>query len=410
MRTSDFLIIGAGIIGINLALQLRKRYPNCSIIVLEKERRLGEHSSGRNSGVLHAGFYYTADSLKARFTRDGNRILKEYIRRKGLKLNECGKLVVAKNEEELKFIDELMARGKRNGVELEKIDEKQAREIEPRVKTHEYAIYSPSTATADPLEVIKAFRDDALAAGVSIEMHQIIKKIEGNRVETEKATFEGGYVINAAGLYADQIAHRFGYGEGYAILPFKGLSLRSNEPAGAFRTNIYPVPDLRNPFLGVHVTVTVDGKGKIGPTAIPAFWKEQYGGLKNFRFKELAEIVWRGSQLMIYSDFNFRKLAFEEFMKYNRHHLVELSTSLADSIRTENYKQWGQPGIRAQLLNLNSRQLVMDFYYEGDDRSFHVLNAVSPGWTCAIPFCEHMVCKIDELINKSAIQNFRQKP
>lgn len=387
----DFMIIGGGIIGVNLALTLKRRYPDSSVCVTDKEAQLGLHASGRNSGVIHAGFYYSANSLKARFTRDGNRCLKAFIRQHKLPLNECGKLVVAKDETELETLDQLLIRGRCNGVELHKISAQEAQEIEPRVKTHQYALWSPSTATSDPVAVIEAFRAQAQQIGVQFHYQQAFRKRKKNRIWTSTECFDCGYVINAAGLYADRIAHAFGFGLNYAIFPFKGLYLKSNQPAGSFRTNVYPVPDLRNPFLGVHVTVAVDGHHKIGPTAIPAFWREQYAGMECFRLNEFIQIAAQGSQMMLRANFDFRRLALEELRKYQRSHLVQLSQSLATGLNTSSFQHWGRAGIRAQLLNLKDKSLEMDFVYEGDNKSFHILNSVSPGWTCAIPFSQYLV-------------------
>jgi (S)-2-hydroxyglutarate dehydrogenase len=395
-NTADFIIIGAGIIGVNLALELRRRNPGKSVLVLEKERRLGLHGSGRNSGVLHAGFYYTADSLKARFTRDGNRQMKAYIKEKGLPINECGKLVVTKNEGELGQLDELFRRAERNGVEVEELTEAQAKGIDPRAKTCQRALYSPHTATAEPLAVLEAMKEDAELAGVGFALHERVLDYDGECLKTDRGAYSGGYIVNAAGLYADQIAHRFGFGERYRILPFKGLYLYSSEAPGSFQTNIYPVPDLRNPFLGVHVTLTTDGHAKIGPTAIPAFWREQYGGMGGFSLREFAEIALLDARLWFGANFAFRSLARQELAKYNRRHLVKLSESLARGMRQADYVKWGKPGIRAQLLDVEKRALVMDFLYEGDERSFHVLNTVSPGWTCSIPFSKYLADAIEE--------------
>jgi L-2-hydroxyglutarate oxidase LhgO len=396
-KNTDYLIIGAGIIGINMALHLKRRHPGASITVIDKEPEPGLHGSGRNSGVLHAGFYYTANSLKARFTRDGNAALKDFIRERGLPLNECGKLVVAKNEEELPTLDELLKRAAANGVELHKISEKEAKEIEPRVKTCGHALWSPATATADPVPVLNAFRREAAACGIEFRFSEPFVSCAGSRVRTGTMEFDAGFVVNAAGLYADRVAHAFGFGKNYTMMPFKGLYLKSNEPVGSFRTNIYPVPDLRNPFLGVHVTVAVDGHHKIGPTAIPAFWREQYKGVENFRFKEWLETAVLGSRLMLKADFDFRRLAVEELRKYHRAHLVRLSQALATGLEPQTLRRWGPSGIRAQLLNRQKNSLEMDFVFEGDKQSFHVLNSVSPGWTCSIPFTEYLVEEMEKV-------------
>jgi len=390
MNNTDFLIIGGGVIGLSIARVLKKRFSDSRVTLIEKEKGLGFHGSGRNSGVLHAGFYYSSDSLKAKFTRTGNQRLTEYCESRGLKINKCGKLVVAKNEEELQRFNELLERGKKNGVPLQCLTKAEAREIEPRVKTFEKALYSPSTATIDPLEVIMAMQKDAEDEGVDIHLGTGYLQAQGNRVSTSSGSYEARMVINAGGLYADKIAMDFGFSKKYRILPFKGLYLNSDEPPGSLRTNIYPVPNLRNPFLGTHFTVTVAGKTKIGPTALPALWREQYQGTKNLCWSEVLEILARQCGLFISSNFNFKALACEEIRKRSRPHLVALASSLAEGVELNNYRTWGKPGIRAQLINIEERKLEMDFVIEGDQDSIHVLNAVSPAFTCALPFAEYV--------------------
>ena len=322
--TTDFLIIGGGIIGVSIARELRRVYPGSTVTLLEKEAKLGLHASGRNSGVLHAGFYYSADSLKARFTRDGNLALSDYCAARGIPLNKCGKLVVAHSEADHPQMDELLRRGQLNNVPLESITEEDALKIEPRVKTCERAIFSPTTATADPLAVLGAMKEDALTEGVKFSLGTAFKTGVRNHITTLQGNWSAGYVLNAAGLHADSIARQFGFSEHYRIIPFKGLYLYSDEAPGSFRTNIYPVPDLRNPFLGVHFTVTVDGQAKIGPTAIPAFWREQYHGMENFEPVDCIQTLWRELGLIFFAGFDFKRLAAQELAKYNRRHLVSL--------------------------------------------------------------------------------------
>jgi L-2-hydroxyglutarate oxidase LhgO len=398
METADFLVIGGGVIGLNIARTLRRRHPDSSITLLEKEPQCGLHASGRNSGVIHAGFYYSADSLKARFTREGNQRMLAYCDSRKIPVNRCGKLVVARNADDLPRLDELLRRGKVNGVPLDSITEDEARKIEPRVKTWQRAIFSPATATADPMRVISAMRDDAISEGVRIKQGVTYIGRRASHVTTSEGDFSAGYLINAAGLYADQVALDFDFSQNYRILPFKGLYLYSDEPSGAFKTNIYPVPDLRNPFLGVHFTLVADGHAKIGPTAIPAFWREQYTALGNFKLSEFAQILWRDLGLIAFAGFDFKRLAFEELQKYSRSRMVSLASDLASDVKVENYRRWGKPGIRAQLMNITNRKLEMDFVIEGDDKSLHVLNAVSPAWTCSLPFSEYVCDRIAELI------------
>ncbi len=398
MKNPDFLIAGGGIMGICIAREIRQRFQNASVIVLEKEHRCGLHASGRNSGVIHAGFYYTADSLKAKFTREGNLALTQFCDEEKIPVNRCGKLVVAQDEKDLPQLDELLRRGQRNGVPLEAMSESEARRVEPRVRTHQRAIYSPTTSTTDPFEVLNALTRRAQAEGIILSTGVAYKGRRGLEVRTSTGAFQPGYFVNAAGLYADKIALDFGFSEKYRVLPFKGLYLYSEEAPGSFRTNIYPVPDLRNPFLGVHFTVTPAGKAKIGPTAIPALWREQYEGFQSFNLTELGEILWRNLGLFTTANFEFRRLAYEELQKYWRPHLVRLAAKLATGVSPEHYTKWGKAGIRAQLLNIETRKLEMDFVLQGDSKSFHVLNAVSPAWTCSIPFSKYICDQIQALL------------
>jgi (S)-2-hydroxyglutarate dehydrogenase len=394
----DFLIIGAGIVGLTIALELKKQFADASVTIIEKEEHPGVHASGRNSGVLHAGFYYTADSLKAKLCRDGNFAWRKYCEEKNLTINRCGKLVVARNNEELNGLDELYKRGQVNGVELEMVSAEQAAEIEVQAYTFERALWSPTTATVNPMEVVQTIQEDITKAGITLLNDTAYIERVNNRVITSNGEFEAGYIINAAGLYADKIAKDYGFSQDFKILPFKGLYLYANDDGLKLKTNVYPVPDLRNPFLGVHFTVTAEKKTKIGPTAIPAFWRENYVGLEQFDLNEMIDILGIDASLFLANNFGFRKLAFNEMQKYSKKKLVQLAGSLLKYINQRDFKQWGKPGIRAQLINIKTKQLEMDFKYEGDDKSFHVLNAVSPAFTCAIPFSQLLVEQIKNKI------------
>lgn len=398
--TTDVLVIGGGVIGLAVAREAKRRHPDLRVTLLEKEPRCGLHASGRNSGVLHAGFYYSADSLKARFTREGNRLLTEFCLERGLAIRRCGKLVVARHAGEIPTLEELYRRGQVNGVELKEIAPEEAREIEPSVKTVGKALWSPTTASVDPAQVMAALAREAEEAGVEIRTGVAFHGRHGERLRTSAGELEAGYVINAAGLYADQVARAFGFGLEYAILPFKGLYLYSDAPAGAMATNIYPVPNLDNPFLGVHTTLTVTGRVKLGPTAIPAFWREHYQGLEGFRLGEFLDVVGREAGLFWHNDFNFRRLAWQELQKHSRRRMVTLARELMEPVRNQDYRHWGPPGLRAQLLHLPTRRMEMDFRTEGDARSFHVLNAVSPGFTCALSFSRYLLDEIARLQNQ----------
>ena len=397
--TSDFLVIGGGVIGLNIARRLRRAFSGASVRLIEKEIDCGLHASGRNSGVLHAGFYYSPDSLKAKLTWKGNQLLTTYCEEKGIPLNRCGKLVVARDRTEHAGLDELLRRGRTNGITLESISEKEAKEIEPRVKTFQRALFSPATSTVDPALVMQAMKKDALEEGVQLHCGVRYLSLHKQQVATSGGTYDAGYVVNAAGLYADRIARDFGFADRYRILPFKGLYLYSTEPPGAIRTNIYPVPDLKNPFLGVHFTVAASGKAKIGPTAIPGLWREQYEGMTNFRLNEFLEVATRGVGLLASSNFDFKALAAREAAKYSKSKMVSLASDLAEGVKPEHYQSWGKPGIRAQLLDIKKRKLEMDFVLEGDKRSMHVLNAVSPAFTCSLPFSEYVCERIEAHLN-----------
>lgn len=393
---TDFLIIGGGIIGISISLEIKKRFPDSRIVLIEKEKKTGQHASGRNSGVLHAGFYYTVDSYKARLTREGNKSLTDYCIERKLPVNQCGKLVVASTPEELTGLHELLRRGKVNGVELELISEDEARRIEPRVRTFEQALFSPKTSTIDPSLVNQAMYEDAIHAGINISTDTRFISERNNQVRTNRGKISAGYIVNAGGLQADYIAHKFGFAHDYTILPFKGLYLYSDKNIDTFHCNIYPVPDINNPFLGVHLTVDVQGRTKIGPTAVPAFWRENYSGLEKFSMQELIGIVGLESKLFLSNESGFRKLAVNELGKIRKKTLVSMASRLVHGIDQEAFTQWGKPGIRAQLFNTKNRKLEMDFCFEGDEKSFHVLNAVSPAYTCAIPFSKLVVDRIAE--------------
>lgn len=389
----DFLIVGAGIIGLSIARELREIYPAAKIKVLEKEPDTGFHSSGRNSGVLHAGFYYTADSLKAKFTKEGNRQLTEYCLENNLRINRCGKLVIAQNESELETLYELEKRGKANKVDVRLINQEEAKEIDPNAKTFKKALYSPTTSTVDPIELCRFIKSELKKKNVEFSFGEsYVRRISDNKIITSKGIeHDAGKLINTAGLYADRIAREFGFSKDYEIIPFKGLYLKYSKSDMPVKTNIYPVPNLKNPFLGVHFTITSDNHIKIGPTSMPAFWRENYKGFDNFSLSEFLNIISWEAQLFLTNAFGFRDLAIEEVKKYQRKYFIGLAKKMVYNIDEKGFKEWTTPGIRAQLLNINTKELVQDFVVEGDKESIHVLNAVSPAFTSSFPFSRWVV-------------------
>jgi L-2-hydroxyglutarate oxidase len=389
----DYIIIGAGIIGLAIAKNLIEKYPNSKIVILEKEKDVGYHSSGRNSGVLHAGFYYTANSLKAKFTRDGNRAMTKFCDENNLAINKCKKVVIAQNEEELQTLEELYKRGLANGVEVELIDEEQLDKMYPNVKTYKKALFSPTTATVNPVEIVIFLKEYLTKKGVEFRFEEGYNtNLNNNEILTSKKNrLKAKKIINSAGLYADRIAQDFGYSKNYTIIPFKGIYLKYTKEDMPITTNIYPVPNLKNPFLGVHYTVTVDKHIKIGPTAIPAFWRENYQGFENFNFREFSEIIKYELKLFIKNAFGFRNLAFEEMRKYYKPYFTNLARNMVKSIDIDGFNEWSRPGIRAQLMDINTLELLQDFVVEGDENSIHILNAVSPAFTSSFPFAEYIV-------------------
>lgn len=386
----DYLVIGGGIIGLTIARSLKIRYPYKRVGVLEKEMDIAFHASGRNSGVLHAGFYYSADSLKAKFASDGNRAMRQYCRQHKLDVNPCGKLVVATDEEELLGLEELKRRADQNGVELIWMDEAEIAVIDPNARTYKKALYSPNTVTVDPVQVCRTIYDECLRIGIQFHFGTQYRSHKKDNLITNQGTFRCRYVVNAAGLYADRIAHDFGFGKAYTIIPFKGIYLKYEKNKSDVRTNIYPVPKLSNPFLGVHFTKTVDGSFKIGPTAIPAFWRENYSGLQRFNLMEFVRIVYYETKLFVRNSFGFRGLALNEMMKYIKPLFIKRSLRLVRQLDPKGFGSFVKPGIRAQLLHKKTLELVQDFLVEGDETSIHVLNAVSPAFTCSFPFAEYV--------------------
>lgn len=363
MQSFDFVVVGAGIIGLTTAREIKTRWPDSSVAILEKENDVALHASGRNSGVLHAGFYYTPDSMKARLTRDGNRKMHDFCDEHGLDVNRCGKVVVATNETELESLELLYQRGLTNGVELKWIDTTELREIEPMARSISHAIYSPTTSSIDPVQVTKTMLAECKKLGVQIYFDEPLTQInEQNgtvKLETKRNSIETGFLINAAGLYADKIAHQLGVGQQYSLQPFIGLYLRAEKNPPQLRTHVYPVPDLRNPFLGVHFTKTVHNSVKIGPTATPALWREQYNFKNRFSFDEMREALFGLTMMLTRPKSSIRNSVIPELTKYYRPLLLHQAQRLVPEVNLRQFDSWSTPGIRAQLVEnckLNERE------------------------------------------------------
>ncbi len=400
MLKTDILVVGAGIIGLSIAREINSREPDAKILIIEKEPQPALHASGRNSGVLHAGFYYTPDSFKAKFSVEGNRMLTEYCLSNNLSINRCGKVVVAMNDKELEYLYELKSRGDKNGVTLDLIDEKQLNEIEPNAKTFKNALFSPTTSTVNPKEVVSRISSELISKKsiTAIYNEGFIKRVKKSRLLTKNNEISCKYLINAAGLYADNVAGQFGAGENYILIPFKGLYMKYNDDT-LIRRHIYPVPDKRYHFLGVHFTKTVDGGVKAGPTAIPALWRENYSGLSNFKFREFIDILLADARLYLNNSFNFRDLAHTEIRKYGKKKFIDDAALLTKSIDKSKFGDRLPAGIRAQLVDTRNYKLVNDFIMEHKDNSTHILNAVSPAFTCAFSFSRYVTDKVMERLD-----------
>ncbi|WP_456479058.1 NAD(P)/FAD-dependent oxidoreductase [Nautilia sp.] len=372
------LIVGAGIVGMTVAWEWIKQNSGDDIVIIDKEPHEAFHASGKNSGILHAGFYYTSDSLKAKLTAEGNRLMKKFCYENSIPVKETGKLVVARNEEEINTLFELAKRSVANNAGAYIVTEKEAEKIEPNAKTRKYALYSPNTASVDPMEVCRVLKKKLEKKGV--------KFLFNTKYENYKGSYD--FLINAAGLYADKIAHQNGVGLEYTMLPFKGL-YKKYTGEDKVKTQIYPVPNIKNPFLGVHITLMSSGDVKIGPTAIPAFWRENYTMGSRFDLKEMLEILMLEVKLFVKNSFGFRELALYEMKYYNPENLIREAKTLV--YRLEGGFKNITPGIRAQLLNKKTEELVMDFLVERKDNQIHILNAVSPAFTASFAFSKYIL-------------------
>ncbi len=327
-------------------------------------------------------------------------MMTDYCLEHDLTINRCGKVVVTRNEQELDTLQELKRRGDINGVTLDMVDEHQLNDLEPNAKTFCKALYSPATSTVNPKEVVDhLFTSLKTKKSINILLKEAFMKSEDSSIaRTRTQRIEYKYLINAAGLYADKIAYHFGVGGKYSLIPFKGLYLEYRDDT-LIHKHVYPVPDINNPFLGTHFTKTANGRVKMGPTAIPAFWRENYGGFSNIKMNEFWEIMNAEVKLFSSNTFNFRKTAFNELKKYYKNYFIQQGSHLLKEINTGMFGKFLAPGIRAQLIDKEKNELVMDFVVEHGESSTHVLNAVSPAFTCAFSFSKYIVDEIEDRMN-----------
>ncbi len=388
---TDVLIVGAGIMGLTIARELvNQGWEN--IIIIDKEAETGKHASGRNSGVLHAGIYYAPDSLKAKSCLKGNFLMKAYCREKGLPVLETGKVIVARNEEELPVLNTLYQRAKANGARVDLIDEKELDSIEPNAKTFGQAIFSHYTAVVDPKKILHSLRCDLEESKkVRFLFNCVFENVAGSSlVQTNCGTIRFKQFVNAAGAYCDRVSKAFGVGTQYRLIPFKGIYRKLNKKsAWLIRGSIYPVPDIRNPFLGVHFTRNIHGEVYIGPTAIPAFGRENYGIFEGID-SEGIEILLSDAHLFITNP-KFRNVALTEPKKYFFNWFFKDAAELVKRLDPYEIESSEKTGIRAQLVDWNTGELVQDFLVVQDGSCLHLLNPISPAFTSSMYLSQKLV-------------------
>jgi L-2-hydroxyglutarate oxidase len=387
----DFIVIGAGIVGMSVAYALLMRNPGAKIAILEKEAEIGKHASGRNSGVLHCGIYYQEDSIKAKVCAQGSAKMLEFAKEYKIPYTIGGKVIVPTHENHFKTLDNLLQNAINNGVSATRIDGKQLLELEPYAFPAEQAIYCPSTAMIDNKAVLQKLKTILIQGQVNFIFDC---KVNGIRSLTKKVVSTQGdlsysYLFNCAGAYADRLARTEGLGQAYTLLPFKGIYYKLSLNASAkVRANIYPVPNVSTPFLGVHLTRCLDGNVYAGPTAIPVFGRENYSGFQGIKLQESFELIAQIGRLMWRNEHDFRRLAKTELLKYHKNIFFQDVKKLMPSLTIDDLIPSAKAGIRPQLMNKQSKALEMDYIFEQSPSSIHVLNAISPAFTSSFAFAE----------------------
>jgi L-2-hydroxyglutarate oxidase LhgO len=393
-ETYDFAIIGGGIIGVAIGIALLEKNPTKKVIILEKESRPGVHASGRNSGVIHAGFYYSPESLKAKFCKDGNSEITKYCKDNDLPFKNLGKVVVTKDETEVTRLHKLFETGLINKIEIELHPAEKLRDFEPAANSFGDFIWSPTTSIADPNKLIVSLVEKYKRLGGEINFKSKSElKLNNSEVSlfVNGSQFKTNKIVNAAGGMAATIARNVGVGKQYLCLPFLGSYRKSDSTTNSIKRLIYPVPNPVNPFLGVHTTNTLNGDLKIGPTAFPVIGKEQYRLVDGFTFKEFNEFIVASWAMFNSKKTDFPELAKTELLKQFESKILNSSRYLSDVISLQ--KNWKKHpgGIRSQIVNVETKELEMDYIVTSDKNVVHVLNAVSPGWTSALPFARWIV-------------------
>lgn len=387
---NDITIVGAGIVGLASALRLLSRRSHLRVTIVDKEPEVALHQTGRNSGVLHAGVYYAPGSHKARFCRRGLGLMERFCDEHGVAWERCGKVIVATSEDELPALERLQERGIANGVGLARIGPERLRELEPHA-TGVAALHVHDTGRVDYRDVARAMRRALDAAGVNwaLGARVVAAADEGThwQIETSEGTQRARWVLGCAGLQSDRLARRFGLDPELAIVPFRGEYFELVGDAAAWcRTLIYPVPDPRFPFLGVHVTRRIDGRVDAGPNAVLAMAREGYSWTA-WDARDLSGVLgFAGTRRLIAR--HWQMGAAEVWRSLNRAAFARSVARLVPGVRAEHLRP-APAGVRAQALRADG-SLVDDFAIVDGSKCMHVCNAPSPGATAALAIGDHL--------------------
>jgi L-2-hydroxyglutarate oxidase len=405
--TYDIAVIGGGIVGLSFAMQAIEKFPGLRLVVLEKEPGVARHQTGHNSGVIHSGVYYKAGSLKARLCVAGAREMVEFCSRHGIPHEVCGKVIVATNSEEMARLDELLLRGVANGLEdLRLLSREAMLEIEPH-SGGVGALHVPSTGITDYAAVTAKYAEIAVGRGVEVKTGAEVTGFsrtssegwgaagDGVVVHSRAGDFLARYVVNCAGLYSDRVARMAGDDPGMMLVPFRGEYYDlASERKSLVRALIYPVPDPRYPFLGVHFTRRIQGNIDAGPNAVLAFRREGY------RWRDFD----LGETMEVFMDAGFRAMARQhwrngvgEFRRsLRKREFVRSCQRLVPDVRMEDMTRGGS-GVRAQAVGADGA-LVDDFRFAGRERFLHVLNVPSPAATASLPIGREILKMVPEEI------------
>jgi len=395
-------------VGLAIAHQLLERSPGRIIVVVDKEPALGRHSSGRNSGVLHAGLYYKPGTLKARVCVSGSRRLRAWCEQRDLPINACGKVIVPPRQELDSQLDVLAERGRANGATVELWDAEQLKRKLPVARTSSgRALWSPATAVVKPGLILQRLQQELQERGVHILTgckHWDVDPYRRSLQLPDGATLSYGHLINCSGLQADRVAHRFDVGLNYRLLPFKGLYWQLKKDCRIkVSTNLYPVPDLEIPFLGVHFTPSADPEPvvSIGPTATLALGRENYRGLEGLEPAMMASNVLTLANQYIRNNGGFRRYMHEQALLALPPLLLNAARELIPSVRAADIEPSQKVGIRSQLFDRDTGKLHDDFLCLQGQDSTHVLNAISPAFTASFALA-------DEILDRTSLLEVKE--